>query len=72
MKQITPKEAADLRRRHNLTQDEMSVVYGVSKKTVSFWERGVTAIPLAYYGWAAWLLDDKEGMKLAWEVSYGS
>ena len=69
MQQITPQQAAALRLRHALTQEQIAPIYGVSKKTVSSWERGETQIPLAYYGWVAFCLVDDVGMELAREAS---
>ena len=66
---ITPNQAASLRLRHALTQEQIAPIYGVSKKTVSSWERGETQIPVAYYGWAAFYLVDDVGMELAREAT---
>ena len=66
---ITPQQAAALRLRHALTQEQIAPIYGVSKKTVSSWERGETQIPLAYYGWAACVLGDAVGVELAREAA---
>ena len=67
MQQITPSQAASLRLRHALTQEQIAPIYGGSKKTVSSWERGETQIPVAYYGWAACVLRDAVGVDLARE-----